>query len=280
MSVHTESGVVFKRGEHRLVGIVASPAVGSDIGVLILVGGPQYRVGSHRQFTELARSLADTGIASFRFDFAGMGDSEGTRQAFDQTLDDVLAAIDAFICEAPQVSRIVLWGLCDAASSAMIYAPKHPLIAGLVLLNPWVHSGEYAPEIKLTHFYKPMLVSASGWRNLLRDKQKIFPALKELGRDVAALVTRRACSDVQPLFVRDMLRGIRGFQYKVLVVLSENDLTAREFLALTEHDASWREVAASPLITMHTIPSADHTFSRASWKSEVNAGVIGWLNEL
>ena len=42
MSEYTESGVVFGRGDDRLVGVVAQPEVQSDIGVLILVGGPQY----------------------------------------------------------------------------------------------------------------------------------------------------------------------------------------------------------------------------------------------
>ena len=276
MSEYAESGVVFDRGEDRLVGIVAQPELQSDIGVLILVGGPQYRVGSHRQFTQLARSLAEAGIASFRFDFAGMGDSEGVRQEFNHTLEDVYAAIDAFTREAPSISRVVLWGLCDAASIAMIYAPQHPLVSGLVLLNPWVHSGEYAPEVKLTHFYKPFLSNASRWRNLVARKDMILPTLKEVGRDMLTLLTRRSSSDAQP-FVREMLVGLRTFSHDVLIILSGADLTASEFSALISTDTDWREVSASPSITIHTVASADHTFSRGSWKSEVNALTISWL---
>ena len=279
MSEYTESGVVFDRGEDRLVGVVVQPEVQSDIGVLILVGGPQYRVGSHRQFTQLARSLAEAGIASFRFDFAGMGDSEGVRQEFNHTLDDVRAAIDAFTGQVPSVSRVVLWGLCDAASSAMIYAPQHPLVSGLVLLNPWVHSGEYAPEVKLTHFYKPFLSNASRWRNLVARKDMIFPTIKELSRDMLMLMIRRSSLDAQP-FVQEMLEGVRAFSHDVLIVLSGADLTASEFSALIATDADWREVSARPSITIHTVASADHTFSQASWKSEVNALTISWLNEL
>ena len=279
MSEYTESGVVFDRGEDRLVGVVAQPEITSDIGVLILVGGPQYRVGSHRQFTQLARSLAEAGIASFRFDFAGMGDSEGVRQEFNHTLEDVYAAIDAFTRQVPSVSRVVLWGLCDAASSAMIYAPQHPLVSGLVLLNPWVHSGEYSPEVKLTHFYKPFLSNASMWRTLVARKRMIFPTLKELGRDMLTLMTRRSSSDTQP-FVQEMLEGVRAFSHDVLIVLSGADLTASEFSALISTDAEWREVSARPSITIHTIAFADHTFSRASWKREVNALMISWLKKL
>ena len=121
---YSEQAVVFECAGDRLVGITAVPEVAADIGVLILVGGPQYRVGSHRQFTLLARSLAEAGFASLRFDYRGMGDSEGKKSEFDDTEDDIAAAIDAFIRSAPGVSRVVLWGLCDAASSALIFAHR------------------------------------------------------------------------------------------------------------------------------------------------------------
>ena len=60
------------------------PAVGKPgrLGVIILIGGPQYRAGAHRQFVHLARSLADEGIACLRFDFRGMGDSSGEARTF------------------------------------------------------------------------------------------------------------------------------------------------------------------------------------------------------
>ena len=58
------------------------PTVTVRIGVLIVVGGPQYRVGSHRQFTLLARRLAAQGYPTLRFDYRGMGDSGGERRRF------------------------------------------------------------------------------------------------------------------------------------------------------------------------------------------------------
>ena len=42
----------------RLFGVLSQPAEPGRRGVLLVVGGPQYRVGSHRQFTLLARDLA------------------------------------------------------------------------------------------------------------------------------------------------------------------------------------------------------------------------------
>ncbi|HEV2678773.1 MAG TPA: hypothetical protein VGV37_29870, partial [Aliidongia sp.] len=58
---------------HRLLGILARPRVGNGIGLVILPGGAQTRVGAHRQHVLLARSLAERGIATLRFEGRGMG---------------------------------------------------------------------------------------------------------------------------------------------------------------------------------------------------------------
>ncbi len=66
------------------VGGVGEPTAGSnatDVGVAIIVGGPQYRAGSHRQFILLARRLAHAGIPALRFDYRGMGDSPGAMRS-------------------------------------------------------------------------------------------------------------------------------------------------------------------------------------------------------
>ena len=68
----------------------------ADTGVLIIVGGPQYRVGSHRQFVKLSRFLAMQHIPSMRLDSSGMGDSSGEKVEFYQQHTDIKLAIDAF----------------------------------------------------------------------------------------------------------------------------------------------------------------------------------------
>ena len=59
-ATNAERGLVFRCAGEELVGIL-HPAPGAT-GVVIVVGGPQYRVGSHRQFLLLARRLAASGI--------------------------------------------------------------------------------------------------------------------------------------------------------------------------------------------------------------------------
>ncbi len=283
MNVYREQCVVFCCGDSRLVGITAIPAEGADVGVLILVGGPQYRVGSHRQFTLLARSLAEAGFASMRFDFTGMGDSEGGKRGFDKTEEDISAAIETLFGSNPGMSRVVLWGLCDAASSAMMFAYRHPRVAGMVLLNPWVHSGEYSPQVKLAHYYRPSFSRKDQWRRLFSGKIRLAPALKELAADTLALVgrrTRRVADHASGrFFIDEMLDGLQQFQHNTLILLSGADLTAREFSTLIAHDPRWKAAISRPAILIKTIAAADHTFSQKHWKEEVSRLTIDWVKQ-
>jgi len=78
-----ERASVFGCGGDRLVGILHAPAERArDIGVLVVVGGPQYRVGSHRQFVRMARDFAAAGYPVLRFDHRGIGDSDGAARSF------------------------------------------------------------------------------------------------------------------------------------------------------------------------------------------------------
>ena len=69
-----ETPLVFACGDDELVGLVSEPAAAAaQCGVLVLVGGPQYRVGSHRQFALMAHRLALAG----RLTAAEKSDVEG-----------------------------------------------------------------------------------------------------------------------------------------------------------------------------------------------------------
>src|SRR5690349_15977659 len=101
MTEWRERTVVFECAGERLVGVVHAGA--ASVGVLVVVGGPQYRAGSHRQFVLMARELARAGYPVLRFDYRGMGDSDGAPCSFEQIDPDIRAAIDAFMKHEPQL---------------------------------------------------------------------------------------------------------------------------------------------------------------------------------
>ena len=105
---YTESPVVFEIAGEYALGLLAEPEISCDRGVLIVVGGPQYRAGSHRQFVLLARRLAAQGHSVFRFDCRGMGDSGGAMRSFEAFSEDIGAAIDVFFSRCPSLRRCVL----------------------------------------------------------------------------------------------------------------------------------------------------------------------------
>src|SRR3974390_2928101 len=109
-----ETPITFSCAGETLLGLIHLPASPPELGVVIVVGGPQFRVGSHRQFLLLARELARKGIAVLRFDCRGMGDSDGEFPGFEHIGPDVAAAVDTLVAQVPTLRRIVLWGLCDA----------------------------------------------------------------------------------------------------------------------------------------------------------------------
>lgn len=253
-------------------------------GVVIIVGGPQYRVGSHRQFIKLSRLLAAHNIPSLRFDSSGMGDSSAEKQAFYQQDGDINAAIDAFFRHCPQLTQVVLWGLCDAASAILIKLNQpDKRIGGVVLLNPWVRQQHSHAQTMLKHYYLKRLLSRQLWQKMLGGGVAVRRSISEI---MQTLRQRRARHDTQtqtPVanaqnYVDLMLQGWRQFSAKVLLITSGNDLTAQEFLDLCAADAKWKKQKGSA-DHLHIV-QANHTFSSAQWRGEVEAATLNLLRQL
>ena len=168
----SEQAVTFSCASDQLLGIIAHPEQAKRTGILIIVGGPQYRTGSHRQFLYLARTLAISGYPVMRFDYRGMGDSTGKLHNFEAVNADIAAAIDTFMAACPKLEHVVLWGLCDAASASLLYfhAHKDERLSGFVLLNPWVRSVATLARTQIKHYYVRRLLQAEFWRKILSGK--------------------------------------------------------------------------------------------------------------
>jgi len=252
-------------------------------GVVVVVGGPQYRVGSHRQFVLLARDLAAAGYPVLRFDYRGLGDSEGSPRDFEAIDADIRAAVDVLCAEVPEVQEVVLWGLCDAASAAAFYGFRDARVAGLVLLNPWVRTGAGEARTQLRHYYRQRLLDPAFWRKAFalewNPVRSVGEALGLLARARSRAAHGGTPADgwrQYPLPER-MRYGLTSFEGRVLLILSGNDLTARQFEDTVQASAEWRRWLASPGIEVQRVEDADHTFSRAVWRDRVAALTRNWL---
>lgn len=282
---YNETAFVFPCHDQLLPAILAAPADAAATGVLLIVGGPQYRVGSHRQFVLLARALATDGVPAMRFDCGGMGDASGPLLNFEQIDANIAAAVDAFFARQPGMKQLVLWGLCDAASASLFYAWRDPRISGLVLLNPWVRTDAGLAQAYVNHYYRQRLLSREFWRKLLLGGVDVRGALRGFleklrqARQPAATTGAPLAADPDaglPLPQR-MLRGLQRFQGRVLLILSGDDLTAAEFRNLVAASPEWQTQLQQQRVLLQELPAANHTFSRREWRQKVEQWTSEWI---
>jgi uncharacterized protein len=260
----TQRAVRFLCGAAHLVGVVDVPERPLPRGLLVVAGGPQYRIGSHRQFTLMARMLAARGIPVMRFDHRGMGDSEGEPRGFDALDEDIRAAVREFFLQMPDMTEIVILGLCDAATAAAFYAHTDPRVRGLALLNPWVSTPEGAARTALRHYYLGRLGELAFWKKVATGNLDFAASASALRQNM-----RAAAGDKGSGLPQRMTASLSCFDGQVLVILSGDDLTAREFADLMQkQEINCRRI---------DIPDANHTFARKEWRDEVAQSCANWM---
>jgi exosortase A-associated hydrolase 1 len=273
-----ESVVEFECAGATLRGVISRPATTPDTAVVIVVGGPQYRVGSHRQFVHLARGLAAHGIPCLRFDVRGMGDSDGTRLSFEHQDEDIARAIDALLVHHDAVRHVLLFGLCDGASAALMYVHRQrdPRVAGLMLMNPWVRTEATQSRAYVKHYYAKRLTDRAFWRKLARGAVSIKAPIEWVRALWRARTTTATAGTAS--FVHQMARGWKDHGHPLLVLLSDNDLTAREFEDAVDALPEWRGAWDLPTVSRCRLAGADHTLSQPGNEAAALDAIRQWID--
>jgi len=241
---------------------------GGATGLLLVTGGSQTRVGSHRMYERLSKALAENDFPCFRYDRRGVGDSAGEDPGFKESGPDLKAAVAAFRTASPEVERVFGFGLCDGATAIALFG-KQAGLDGLILVNPWLveaEAGEPPPAAIKRHYarrltsregWKKILSGSVDWRKLLRGLRSIFvkPEGSPLARETAA--------------------ALRAGGLRAWLILAEGDATG--IAAAHELEAS---IFKGLIEGREIIRSDSHTFAREGDEAALLAAVVRGLKAL
>ena len=152
-----------------------------------------------------------------------------------------------------------------------------------MLLNPWARTEHSQAETHLRHYYLKHLTDRDFWarlasgqvspgksiRSLLADLKKVFA--RRLGKPQDTGASRAAD------FRLRMLAGLQKFSGDTLVVISELDLTAREFVDMTTRSKDWQALLGADSISVRRFAGADHTFSTQAHRQALERLTGEWL---
>lgn len=256
----TRQHLTFVCDGETLVGTIDRETATHATGLLIVSGGNELRSGAWSGQAQLAARLAGEGYPVFRYDRRGVGDSTGENLSFRHSGPDIAAALAAFRSAAPQLSRVVAFGNCDAAAALMLNAPRLAVDA-LVLANPWTIDGEEAPQA----------MPASAIRNRYIEKVKnprevwrLLTGGVNLAKLVKGLRSATAAAPAPAGLVDEMKAGLAAFSGNARILLATLDRTAQMF------SEQWD--AADPRI--RRIDSGSHSFSDAAAREWLHAQLI------
>ncbi|URW76783.1 hydrolase 1, exosortase A system-associated [Sphingomonas donggukensis] len=246
--------IEFASKGNRLVGTLDVPDGGKPrVGVLIVSGGNEIRIGAHRGMAALAHYLAANGVAAFRFDRSGIGDASGENAGFLGSKHDIFNASLVFGNET-ETETILGFGNCDAASALALFHAEAGIDA-LLLSNPWTGGTEdtlpAAAAIKAR--YAERLRDPREWLRLAKggvNIAKVFGGLAKIAKSRSE----------DRYLVDRMAAALANSNIPATILLAERDNTAIAF-----RDA-WAKCRGAPTLPIRTIASDSHSYASAADK--------------
>jgi exosortase A-associated hydrolase 1 len=221
-------------------------------GLLIVSGGNEIRSGAHRGMATLAKRIAAAGHPVFRFDRRGIGDSEGENGGYTSSASDIAAAIAAFRHAAPQLTGIIAFGNCDAASALLLHQPL--ALDGLILANPWTYENDseetdepaLPPAAAIRARYLARLTDPKSLLRLLKGEIDV----KKLARGLSALGRRAAPAAPDSLPAR-LNAALATLPCPATILVATGDRTAQSFVEHCDPGA----------VPVERLDSASHSFA-------------------
>lgn len=280
----------------RLTGVLCAPAKAGQRreALIMLNAGAIPHTGWGRMHVDVARTLAQRGVASLRLDLPGLGDNAGPADPEVASLfaakrrDEIGAGID--LLQARGFDAITVMGACSGAYQAFHAGIADPRIANLVLVNQlcFVWSNIYAIQLNAWQATKSRTMQAqlaaepAGEETLsaARSLAQLLPFAKKIAKEsLSALMSLQTMAThalgrenpVEAGFLALSSRGAR-----VMLTYSEGDAG---LLELERHmGPQGARAMALPGVEMTILPNADHMLTPAPARAEFTARLIDFMD--
>lgn len=306
-----QTPVIFaNRKGQRLFGMLhVPPAARSDVGIVLLSPGVKMRVGPQCLYRRMTDLFVRLGFPVFRFDFHGVGDSEGELQEdalvdfynhveVGRYVDDALDAVQ-WMQERCGVSRVLASGLCGGAVTGLLAGARDDRIAGLlgIGITPVVSSRAADASLYMTagqieanrnRYLKRSLLSAKSWVRFLTLRSDYRLMWKALVKPLIARPVNPATvsgdrgaggaerDNANPLFPPAFFKMLDTAR-PLLLVFGGADRLYWEFQEkfVARHAARLERVRSG--YDVHVVPNANHVLSLREWQQEMLDASTRWL---
>ena len=282
-----EEAVQFVSNQKKHYGILHIPdkVENPSVVVVLLTGGPQVRTGAHRIYVQLSRFLSENNWASFRFDFEGMGDSEGEFVGFQHAGPSISAAISFLSKRFKEKPDFIIWSLCDGATASALYAARHKDdIIGQILCNPLAITEEGLARSTMKHYYGKRIFTKDFLRKVfsleldLRDSAKslwaVFKGIQIFNNN------DKSVSEMGSNLSDKVITSLHIFSGPIRIVLSNEDIVASNFQDEIRRNRSLKNDYKRNKIINYLIDGADHTFVDPLAKRQMFEITLQAVNEM
>lgn len=303
----TRVPVVFpNRQGLRLFGVLHVPEAGArtDLGVILLSPGVKMRVGPERLYCTITDRLVSLGLSVLRFDFYGLGDSEGElnedllKDVYNHIevgrfVDDTIDSMD-WMAREYGARRFILSGLCGGAITGLLAAQRDVRVAGLLALavTPVLASRSADPSLYLTsgqaaalrRTYLDKLLSPGAWLRLLTlrsDYRLLWRAMRQGVHPQESANTPGPAAPLEqdnasPLFPPAFFSMIES-RRPILMIYGGSDRLLWEYEEKFAARHAARLASAPQCYEVHTIAQANHVLSFEPWQQEMLDTSTAWL---
>jgi pimeloyl-ACP methyl ester carboxylesterase len=202
-------------GASGLFGILCKPRAHRVKGPVLLITNTSasVHVGDSRLSVRIAREMARMGVASLRFDARDVGDSpplpdaESAESTFSAiysaaTVQDVSSA--AVWLKEQGYEKVVSFGICSGAYSALKAALVEPVLTGVITINLpsfYVPEGSTLESLRKRQFnsmagYAQSLFDLSKWKKIISGKRSPLAILRQLTRQIFARIRLRVADAI------------------------------------------------------------------------------------